>query len=144
MDLKSGRFKLVFTCILYLVVRLRRKFNFWKFRNTQGKFKKGVNINKFSAVRMTTFCYISISKVDWRSANKLLIIFVTLLIILWKIVKTKFLRVINFEKWLIAEKGRKRPKKSCRPNADLDKLKRPNWSQTTKNGNTEFIHCPQS
>ena len=113
-----------------------------KFRKTQGKLKQGVNNNKFSAARMTTFRYISISKVDWWSANKLLIIFVTLLIILWKFVKTKFLRVINFEKWLIAKKGRKRPKKSCRPDADLDKLKRPNWSQTTKNGNTgsdEFL-----
>ena len=36
----------------------------------------------------------------------------------------------------MAEKGRKRQKNNCRPDADLDKLKRPNWSETTKYGNT--------
>ena len=88
---------------------------------------------------MTTFRYISISKVDWRSANTLLIIFVTLLIITLKNCQNFFLRVINFEKRQIAEKGRKRPKKKLRPNADLDKLKRPIWSETTKYGNTVSV-----
>ena len=54
-----------------------------------------------------------------------------------KFLKTNFLRVINFEKRQIAEKGRKRQKNNCRPDADLDKLKRPNWSETTKYGNTD-------
>ena len=57
----------------------------------------------------------------------------------WKNLQNKNLRVINFEKLQIAQKGSKRPKKKYRPNADLDKLKRPNWSQTTKNGNTALL-----
>jgi hypothetical protein len=59
-----------------------------------------------------------------------------------KIFKTKNseLSILKNGKYVqIAEKGRKRPKINCRPNADLDKLKRPNWSETTKYGNTESV-----
>ena len=69
----------------------------WKFRKTQGKLKKGVDINKFSAVRMTTFRY----KVDWRSANNLLIIIIivpTLITITLKNCQNKIFESYQFWK----------------------------------------------
>ena len=89
-----------------------------KIQKTQGKLNKGVKIKKFPAVRMTTLCYSKSNKVDWRSANiSHAIITKWTNLLLKNLGKSSqnnfFSRVINFEKRQIAQKGRKRHKKSA-------------------------------